>query len=388
MNNQTFAVIKHFCTKTLQKTEWVKHSQLIPEVEKLVNAYLARSKTANPTRPVRDYLKTLQRYTDFVDKTPTQLIDEIENDERLPKRQQRNPAALEIADFIRHLQAEGELAHNSIVLAVSHVRTFYRANGFEIHGAMPISARITKEAKPMDKALALEALQSAESHKVKALVHLLWSTGLSIGDACKAKRTDIEHIGNWGVLTLHRGKTGSLLMTVLTPDCLETLDRWFSQSKEEERILGYYVDSAQQALRRLAREIGLGGNGERNPLHPHNFRHGFSNALKNAPLDSELVEWMMGHNIGTAAYYNEMTSQQLVERVKPFYGALELTGAANSHVADLEKEVAGLRSEVGELKQYLEWWQQGVGDLVKDKQKLRKELSQTPKKKKKVVRKD
>jgi integrase len=346
--------IRTFCTRTLRKKEWVKQGQLVSEVAKLVDAFLARSKTANPIRHIRDYLKSLQRYTDFAKKTPTQLIDEIENDERLPKRQQRNPAALEIADFIRELKAQGELAHNSIVIAVSHVRAFYRANGFEIHGAMPIAARITRETKRMDKALALEALQSAESHKVKALVHLLWSSGLSISDACKVKRADIESVGNWGVLTLHRGKTGTFLMTVITPDCLATLKRWFVQSKDETRILGYEIDSAQQALRRLAKEMGLGGNGERNPLHAHNFRHGFSNALKNAGLSSELVDWMMRHHIGTAAYYKEIAPQELIEQVKPYYEALKLTGSTSeAKVSELEEQVAGLREQVETMRKVL-----------------------------------
>jgi predicted N-acetyltransferase YhbS len=63
---------------------------------------------------------------------------------------------------VRHLQSQARLAHNSIILVVSHVKTFYHSNGFEIHSAMPISAGITKEAELMDKTLALNALQMAE----------------------------------------------------------------------------------------------------------------------------------------------------------------------------------------------------------------------------------
>jgi hypothetical protein len=134
---------------------------------------------------------------------------------------------------------------------------------------------------------------------------------------------------------------------------LETLDRRFVQGKEGTRIPGYDADSTRQALRRFATEIGLNGNGERNPLHPHNLRHSFSNALKNGlvPLRAELVKLMMRYNIGTAIYFNEMTSEQLTERVKPSYDSLRLTGRINN--SNLEQETQELRAKVSRLEKLL-----------------------------------
>lgn len=353
MDREEFAYLKNAVLK-----KWVEGKEFILPIQRLVDFYLGRTKSERPMENLSTYLRTVVDYCKFVRKDPETILREAFDD--LNKGyEQRDPTLRYMTDYFKHVKKIRK--ENTAISRMAHLRTFYKANKFTNFTFIIPKMAKGKEKQRMDKALAYEVWVFAKSLRDKALVHILWSTGLSVIDVVKLEVKQIEEYENWGYVEVRRTKTKRDYIAIFPPDCMKSIKKYLGKRRSESKWLfpsngekRLSTSAVQQILRRLGKDMGLYEKG-RNPIHAHNFRKGHNSELKLSKIDSEFVEFLQGRELGTRSSYATYTPEQVIEYLKPHYEALILTGVtSNNRVDELEQELTYLKERVEQLSLIVE----------------------------------
>jgi len=384
--------------KSYAPEAWVKNGELIKPVQVLLEELFIDSRSTRILKIAKDYMRNLRYFTEFHNINPEAMVNGLESKRDLPRLEQYRSIRLQLKKFQQYMIEERGVSNNTIIVALSHIKKFLKVNGFDV----PFKQRAWEETgyKVLDKAMVIEAFENAESLRDKALIHVLWSSGQSAIDIEKMNRDDIHEYGKWGFIIRQREKTKRRYVAPLTPECMQAVNRYLQRRKDPhpalfvleprgrrkegkkrvikwKRMTAYHIS---HALRRLGERMDLCKKGEKNPIQPKQFRTAFNVVLKLSGLDSELVEYMMGHAQGVRSAYGKFPSEKVIDLVQQHYEALRLTDTTtNNRVDDLEQEVSKLKERVARLS--------GLVEKMTPYYKIKKKKS-APKKKKKVAGKD
>lgn len=161
----------------------------------------------------------------------------------------------------------------------------------------------------------------------RAILEVLFSTGLRLSELCKLDRYMNLERGEFTV----RGK-GEKLRTVFLsstaqdaikkyldkrPDTLETLFVSLSKDKENPKVVGPITSrSVQRMVNYYAKKAGV-----THKITPHGLRHLFATDLLMNGADLRSVQELLGHsNISTTQIYTHVTNKHLQEIHRAFHG--------------------------------------------------------------------
>ena len=319
--------------------EWFKHVRAKPNTEK-------------------SYLMGMQFYTEFTGMTPTQMIEEAEDeiDARIRPRKQKIKGYM--IGFREYLENK-KVAPNTIENRMRSVRSFYRSNDIVIPelqrnecAAMPLEAHKGIPEKEEIRKI-LEVCDQLE----KALVLVGASSGLAVNEICNMKikdfKTGYDPEDQITTLKLRREKTNYDFVTFLSPEASKAVQDYLSyrnrtaksrdQKKRDAQLYkqkvfsddGYlftlkhvsdeYLATHDEQLRKLSDEAVQSmyrilcedtnmctPSGVWSKFRSHKLRKWFSNKLREAHCDPDLREFMMGHKIeGSKANYFESNPAEL-----------------------------------------------------------------------------
>jgi site-specific recombinase XerD len=162
----------------------------------------------------------------------------------------------------------------------------------------------------------------------KAILELLFSTGLRVSELCGLKRTDVNLKRDEFTV---RGK-GSKLRVVFLSDGARAALRAYLDARtdiaphlfvrHDRAIARGAVDAAltprsvQRLIEHYARAAGITAN-----ITPHTLRHSYATDLLRNGADIRSVQSMLGHSsITTTQIYTHVTNAQLREVHKAFHG--------------------------------------------------------------------
>lgn len=160
-------------------------------------------------------------------------------------------------------------------------------------------------------------LASFRDIRDKAVLEVLYSTGLRLAEICSLNRDiDIER----GEFTV-RGKGEKLRVVFLAPTAKAALKHYLSKRTDLEECLFVSLDKKGRCIGRItpraverllearARKAGV-----MKKVHPHQLRHSFATDLLINGADLRSVQEMLGHsNISTTQVYTHLTNKQLKE---------------------------------------------------------------------------
>lgn len=165
----------------------------------------------------------------------------------------------------------------------------------------------------------------------RAILEMLFSTGLRISELCNLKRYMDFSRGEFTV----RGKGEKLRVVFLSDRCKEFLKKYLDKrtdavewlfiglskpspkSKKPPKVLGAISPrSVQQLVNFYARKAGISEH-----VTPHKLRHLFATDLLVNGADLRSVQELLGHSsIATTQIYTHLTNKQLGEVHKAFHG--------------------------------------------------------------------
>ncbi len=187
------------------------------------------------------------------------------------------------------------------------------------------------EYRDFERLLAAPEGDGLRALRDRAILEMLFSTGLRVSELCSLKRyIDFSR----GELTV-RGKGEKLRVVFLSEGCRDALKRYLDkrgdaeewlfvslskvakESKKPPKVLGQ-IDprSIQRLVNFYTRKAGIAEH-----VTPHKLRHLFATDLLINGADLRSVQEMLGHsNISTTQIYTHLTNKELKEIHKSFHG--------------------------------------------------------------------
>ncbi len=268
--------------------------------------YLKRERNAS-SHTVRNYKRDLEDFFSFCQKAPEDVKEE------------------DIARYVRHLSKK-RLKPTSISRKLSSLRTFYRylkrAGLIKENPARAV--RNPKTGRRLPAYLSPEEvdtlIESAESYRDRAILELLYSTGIRVSELCNLKVRDID-LRNMKAIVVGKGKRerivyfGEKAKEALLKYIQEERPKYLEKHPELSEHLflsrkGKLSDmSVRRMIKRCASKAGI-----HKEVYPHLLRHTFATHMLEGGLDLRSVQELLGHkNIETTEVYTHVSIRRLVE---------------------------------------------------------------------------
>ena len=224
--------------------------------------------------------------------------------------------------------SRGGLSPRSIARAISAARGFFHFLLLDGHlksdplinlkapqAAQNVPHFLSEE--QMERLLQMPQTETPEGLRDRALLELMYATGLRVSEVVGLKLSDVET--ERGVLEC-QGKGSKQRRVPLGRSALFWLESYLRRRRE---LLGEGRNNAPQLflgrggerltrqtvwarLRQYAQKAGLKG------VTPHSLRHSFATHLLQRGADSRTVQTLLGHSdLGTTQIYTHITGQRL-----------------------------------------------------------------------------
>jgi integrase/recombinase XerD len=256
---------------------------------------------------------TIKQYSFFV----RHLVNYI-------KKSPENMTSDDLERFKAHLAIDLGYSKNSICLAISAVRTFFKFL------KLGTGDGITSPKKPSslpnylpedDIARILDAAKG--SIKDYAILCTLAYTGMRVGELCSLHVDDLDF--NQKTIRIRSGKGDKEREVMLDQRVEDALKKYLlSRNSKSSRIfVSRYNDriseeTVQRMVRGYAKRIGISRN-----VTPHVFRHSLATHMLRHGADIRVIQRLLGHSsIATTQIYTYVDTsflRETFEKTKPKY---------------------------------------------------------------------
>jgi integrase/recombinase XerD len=265
---------------------------------------------------------------------------------------------------------------NTVKTYITAIRSFFSYYGFPLSkkAKLPRHIRLSNgkventkiEYRP-EKIKKL--LSVVKSHRDKAIILLMFQSGMDISTACSLNYGDVKEGLERGeeplMVHVKRPKVGLNYRTFLGHDSIEAIKTYlnerrmkYSEKLEWETPL-FTVEGAhvmkgtrikpknfQDNMREYVVLSGLVSKermerADFSPARPHALRSGFSSIARLKGLNERLIDYFMGHSDPYGGAYNQTTNKELKEKYLEIEPALSVSSVSN--FSDIE---AKLRSDM------------------------------------------
>ena len=282
------------------------------------------------------YIKRLKVYCEFTGKTPTQLIEEAEEDEESRIRMKNRRIKKDIMNYLIYLREQNR-SPNYITSLIATIKSFYSEYDIEL-------PRIKCNLKQEEQLITTEDIITKKhiqkvlkycNTKFKAVILLMMSSGmgaseirhLTFNDFMTSQGITIKEsfdideilekldkkgneIGTWSI---RRFKTNMPYVTFNSPESTAAIIDYLHY-RTEHRSPNKHIKKAndflfeargnQMSLRgimayfeRLNDRCNFGYLGRQRFFRSHGIRKFFASTLKNHGMDTVDAEWLIGHKL-------------------------------------------------------------------------------------------
>jgi site-specific recombinase XerD len=182
----------------------------------------------------------------------------------------------------------------------------------------------------VDRLLNSPSLSTIQGKRDKAILEVLFSTGLRVSELVKLDRDKVDmDRREFGII----GKGGKARVVFLSARAVDWLVKYLNERKDHFKPLfirhkGHVEPTTPDEKMRLTprsvqRMVKKYSHKVKLPIEatPHVMRHSFATDLLNAGADIRSVQEMLGHkNISTTQIYTHVTNKQLRDIHEAFHG--------------------------------------------------------------------
>lgn len=162
--------------------------------------------------------------------------------------------------------------------------------------------------------------EDIKSLRNKAILELLFSTGLRVSELCSLNREDIDLKKDEFSI---RGKGDKIRLVFLSGAAKSALKNYLDKRTDIEESLFVSLKNSRltpRSIERIVQKCAIKA-GISKKVSPHIIRHCFATDLLEAGADLRSVQALLGHSsITTTQIYTHVTDRQLKEAHKAFHG--------------------------------------------------------------------
>lgn len=181
------------------------------------------------------------------------------------------------------------------------------------------------EAEEVEQLLKIDVGESISRTRDKAILELLFSTGLRISELTSLNRTDINFKKSEFSV---RGKGGKIRPVFISEGARGSLKKYLTMRQDPEEAMFLNTPKNRKApsrltprsVERIIKKYAIMA-GITKKVTPHTLRHSFATDLLMNGADIRSVQAMLGHSsITTTQIYTHITDRQLREVHEAFHG--------------------------------------------------------------------
>jgi integrase len=271
--------------------------------------------------------------------------------------------------FILNLKDRGA-APNTVRLYATGVRRFFEAvkrplNPFDVKLAIP-KRRQVRETNAIPPELVRDIILAAPQGK-RRLLHLLWATGLRIGEALSLKKKDFSLDSYPAKFTVITEKTNKPRVVFIPEDLAKKLGEHLSKLSDDDYVF-HIEDDVRKPLNRdkvgemfrgvLARLEMLkrdsSGRGYKYTLH--SFRRSYETTLASCGVHPMTIKFLLGHTQGVEDSYLRLSEKELAAEWRKAENALRLDlkqPISHDYVKQLEERLTQAMERIMKLETLL-----------------------------------
>jgi site-specific recombinase XerD len=258
-------------------------------------------------RTIRAYIKHNMDFLLFIDRKP----DEIKNED--------------IKKYLYYLVEQKKVATSTLNIVINALKFYY---GEVLRKKFIYEVKRPKRDKKLPVVLSREEvhkiLNAPSNIKHKAILMLIYSAGLRVGEGVKLKPEDID--SERGLIHIKGSKGRKDRYTVLSQAALKILRKYYEQCKPREWLFegakpgrNITVRTVQVIFKQACRKAGIDKN-----VTVHTLRHSFATHLLESGLDLRYIQEILGHKSSkTTEIYTHVSKTSLTNIKNPLDTILE-----------------------------------------------------------------
>jgi len=300
----------------------------LPELKRQFLEYVEIEK-GRSVKTIENYDRYLKRFLDFVKvKKPEEITEKQIREFRLfLNRQSGAKNGLQVETMKKKTQ-------NYYLIALRAFLKYLQRQNIKTVSPEKIElAKISERSLDLITQEELKRLLQTPNEKSligkrdKAILELLFSTGLRVSELCALNKNNVDlKKDDFSI----QGKGGKVRVVFLSDVAKEALQKYLDARKDfEEALFIRYGKKAEigedkrispRAMQRLLKQSAIKA-GITKKVTPHIIRHSFATDLLNNGADIRSVQAMLGHaSISTTQIYTHVTDTHLREIHKKFHG--------------------------------------------------------------------
>ena len=275
----------------------------------------------SPEDPVEEFLRYCETERGYSSHTVINYRTDLREFSLFTEKPLLQATSLDIRTFIEHLY-DIDRARTTINRKISAIRRFFRYHMRENHITADPSAHITsaKTFRHLPDFLTLEemaglldSLPEATEKELrdKAILELLYATGIRVGELVGLKKKDIRFDES---LVRVMGKGGKERLVPVHERALGLLRRYLDVCPSEERqvFLSLRRHPLQERDVRRILDHALRAMAFAKHITPHKIRHSFATHLLEKGADLRMVQELLGHSsLSTTQVYTHVTMESM-----------------------------------------------------------------------------
>jgi len=277
-------------------------------VEKFIR-YLDIEKNVSK-HTILNYSLDLNDFKNFLNETPLEKVD-----------------YLTLRKYLAHLKTK-QLSNRTIGRRLSCLRRFYRflftegliKNNPALLIASPKPDKKLPHFLTEEEAVRLIEMPPADTFlglRDRAILELLYSTGMRVSELCSLKVADVETIGD-AIKVLGKGNKERLLP--VGGPAIRAIEAYLSErrkaKKRKDDFTALFINKnstrlSDRGVRKIITKYIKIASMQAG-ISPHTFRHSFATHLLNRGADLRSVQELLGHaNLVTTQIYTHLTTERL-----------------------------------------------------------------------------
>jgi integrase/recombinase XerD len=231
----------------------------------------------------------------------------------------------DIRRFLQHLRNDRNYAAVSLHRKICCLRTFFaflsRESMIESNPCKRIES--PKTPKPLPKTLSVEEtknlLRTASSLRDKAILYILYSTGVRVSELCNLDVPDVDLKSH--TVTVRFGKGRKDRIVPLAPVAAKTLQDYLTEGEQSRKSGPVFVNdkctrltprTVERVVKKAREKAGI-----TTQVTPHVLRHAFATHLIENQVDIRVIQELLGHaSLATTQIYTHISVSHLKDEFR------------------------------------------------------------------------
>lgn len=254
-------------------------------------------------RTVNSYVQVVRKFSEFIGRSPDTLTQD------------------DIRNYLLHLKRVKKLEPKTINLHLYAIKSFCQFMLPDTDIMRPFSRmrEPNKQPKVISREEVEKLINGAGNLKCKAVIALLYSSGLRLSECTNLRISDID--SRRMIIHVHAGKGAKDRYALLSERTLGILREYYRTYRPAGwlfpgKVPGNPLHSRiiQEFVRYTGRKIGLDKT-----VSPHVLRHSFATHCLEAGVPLQVIQHLLGHSrIDTTAIYTHVSTDLLRKVRSPF----------------------------------------------------------------------